>query len=169
MPELAELRDFTSAHVELTPQNLRSALLASGSIPMVMEAVRDIPGAAPGVYRDGGLLDYHLDLPYTAPGVILYPHFIDRVVPGWFDKTIPWRKHNAEQLRDVLLLAPSPEYLERLPHRKLPDRKDFNRYVYDNDGREAYWRKAMSESQRLGDEFLELADSGRLIDRIKPL
>ncbi|HBT57018.1 patatin-like phospholipase family protein [Halopseudomonas aestusnigri] len=169
LPELEELRDFTSAHVELTPQNLRSALLASGSIPMVMEAVRDIPGAAPGVYRDGGLLDYHLDLPYTAPGVILYPHFIDRVVPGWFDKTIPWRKHNAEQLRDVLLLAPSPEYLERLPHRKLPDRKDFNRYVYDNDGREAYWRKAMSESQRLGDEFLELADSGRLIDRIKPL
>ena len=101
--------------------------------------------------------------------MILYPHFIDRVVPGWFDKTIPWRKHNAEQLRDVLLLAPSPEYLERLPHRKLPDRKDFNRYVYDNDGREAYWRKAMSESQRLGDEFLELADSGRLIERIKPL
>ena len=31
------------------------------------------------------------------------------------------------------------------------------------------WRKAMSESQRLGDEFLELADSGRLIERIKPL
>ena len=41
--------------------------------------------------------------------------------------------------------------------------------MYDNDGREKYWRKAMSESQRMGDEFLELADSGQLIDRIKPL
>ncbi len=166
---LSDLNDFATHHIGLSGENLRAALLASAAIPMVLEGVRDLPGGPAGVYRDGGLLDYHLDLPYTAPGVILYPHFIDRVVPGWFDKTIPWRKHNAEQLRDVLLLAPSPEYLERLPHRKLPDRKDFNRYVYDNDGREAYWRKAMSESQRLGDEFLELADSGRLIDRIKPL
>ncbi|HDY98333.1 MAG TPA: patatin-like phospholipase family protein [Pseudomonas sabulinigri] len=168
-PPLDDLQDFKSSHVNLTPDNLRAALLASGSIPMVMEAVREIPGTAAGVYRDGGLLDYHLDLPYQAPGVVLYPHFLDRVVPGWFDKTLPWRKANPQQLRDVLLLAPSREYLDSLPYRKLPDRKDFNRFVYDNDGREKYWRTAMSESQRLGDAFLQLVESEDLISHVQPL
>lgn len=37
---------------------------------MVM-GVRDPPGAGPGTYRDGGLLDYHLDLPYEDRGVVL--------------------------------------------------------------------------------------------------
>ncbi len=168
-PLLGELLDFTSSQVPLSPGNLRQALLASGSIPMVMEAVRDIPGAAIGAYRDGGLLDYHLDLPYAAPGVVLYPHFVDRVVPGWFDKTLPWRKGCPEQLKDVLLVAPSREYLASLPYGKLPDRKDFNRFVDDNEGRERYWLKAIDESRRLGDEFLELVDTGRLADHLQPL
>ena len=71
---------------------------------MVMEGVRDIPGAGPGTC-DGGLLDYHLDLPYSGDGVVLYPHFTDKVIPGWFDKGLPWRRGDAVRLQDVLLLA----------------------------------------------------------------
>lgn len=168
-PQLGELQDFPSSHVPLSPDNIRPALLASGSIPMVMEAVRDIPGTPAGAYRDGGLLDYHLDLPYEAPGVVLYPHFVDRVVPGWFDKTLPWRKGCPQQLKDVLLVAPSREYLAALPYGKLPDRKDFTRFLNDDEGRERYWRRAMDESRRLGDEFIELVDTGRLAERLQPL
>lgn len=166
---LASLNDFTTHRVSLTTENLRQSLLASASIPMVMSGVTGIPGAPAGVYRDGGLLDYHLDLPYQADGIILYPHFTDHVVPGWFDKPLRWRRGDPTRLADVLLVSPSPEYLQRLPHQKLPDRKDFTRYLDDDAGREAYWRKAMAESERLGDEFLELADNGRLLDRIQPL
>lgn len=168
-PPLEELQDFVTTHVPLSPENLRPALLASGSIPMVMEAVRDIPGASQGVYRDGGLLDYHLDLPWRAPGVVLYPHFLDRVVPGWFDKALPWRKANAGQIGDVLLVAPSPAYLARLPYGKLPDRRDYRRFLNDDAGRETYWRRAMDESKRLGDEFLELVSNGGLQDRVQPI
>jgi hypothetical protein len=168
-PPLATLSDFRSHFHTLAEGNLRHALLASGSIPMVMEAIRDIPGLEPGAYRDGGLLDYHLDLPYQGDGVVLYPHFTDRVVPGWFDKTLPWRRADSERLQDVLLVAPSREYLAGLPHGKLPDRSDFKRYLGDDAGRERYWRKAMAESQRLGDEFLELADNGRLGEHLQPL
>ena len=41
--------------------------------------------------QDGGIIDYHLHLPYhRAQGLVLYPHFIDRIVPGWLDKALPW-------------------------------------------------------------------------------
>ncbi|MCY1534905.1 hypothetical protein D9M68_702890 [compost metagenome] len=168
-PPLAELNDFPSRYLHLDSTNLRHALLASGSIPMVMEGVRDIPGAGPGTYRDGGLLDYHLDLPYSGSDIVLYPHFTDKVIPGWFDKGMPWRRGDAGRLQDVLLLAPSRDYLARLPHGKLPDRKDFTRYLGDDAGRERYWRKAMDESRRLGDEFLQLVNNGHLAERLSPL
>lgn len=168
-PPLAPLTDFTSHYHELGAHNLRQSLLASGSIPMVMNAISDIPGVTAGVFRDGGLLDYHLDLPYQTDGIVLYPHFTDRVIPGWFDKSLPWRRANVEQLQDVLLISPSREYLAQLPHGKLPDRSDFKRYLGNDQGRENYWRQAMAESRRLGDEFLELADSGDIAGRLQPL
>lgn len=166
---VSRLIDFPSHEVALSRDNLLPALLASASIPMIMSGVRDIPGAPEGVYRDGGLLDYHLDLPYEQPGVVLYPHFTDKVVPGWFDKSLPWRRGDATRLQDVLLVAPSREYLATLPNRKLPDRKDFEHYVGDNAGRERAWRRAVAESDRLGDEFLELLETGRLTDVVRPL
>lgn len=168
-PPLGKLADFPSRYLALDGRNLRHALLASGSIPMIMEGVRDIPGAGPGTYRDGGLLDYHLDLPYSGNDIVLYPHFTDTIIPGWFDKGMPWRRGDTGRLQDVLLLAPSPEYLARLPNGKLPDRKDFSRYLGDDSGRERDWRIAMSESRRLGDEFLELVDNGRLAGRMLAL
>ena len=79
------------------------------------------------------------------------------------------RRGDATRLQDVLLVSPSPEYLESLPDRKLPDRKDFERYIGDDAGRERAWRKAIAESDRLGDEFMELVESGRLKDVIRPL
>ncbi|GIZ12012.1 MULTISPECIES: patatin-like phospholipase family protein [Pseudomonas] len=168
-PPFGELRDFRSHFHTLTAENLRHALLASGSIPMVMEAIREIPGLEPGAYRDGGLLDYHLDLPYGGDDIVLYPHFTDRVIPGWFDKTMPWRRGDRTRLQNAVLIAPSREYLARLPHGKLPDRTDFKRYLGNDDGRERYWRQAMAESARLGDEFLELVENGRLAERLQPL
>jgi len=168
-PPLNALHDFPSRYVALNASNLRQALLASGSIPMVMEGVRDLPGAGAGTFRDGGLLDYHLDLPYSGDDIVLYPHFTDRVIPGWFDKTLPWRRACPQRLQDVLLLAPSKDYLARLPYGKLPDRNDFKRFMDDAPGRQKYWRTTMQESQRLGDEFLELAANGRLGEHLLTL
>ncbi|WP_336174662.1 patatin-like phospholipase family protein [Alloalcanivorax xenomutans] len=166
---LAPLADFATHHVPLTADNLRAALLASAAIPMVLEGVRDIPGAPPGVYRDGGMLDYHLDLPYRTEGLVLYPHFTDRVIPGWFDKPLRWRNGDPGRLSRTVLVSPSPQYLASLPHGKLPDRTDFKRYLDDDAGRERYWRMAIDESRRLGDEFLQLVESGRCADRLHPL
>lgn len=166
---IADRAELPRHEVTLTRDNLVPALLASASIPMVMSGVSQLPGAPEGVYRDGGLLDYHLDLPYRQPGIVLYPHFTDRIIPGWFDKTLPWRRGDAERLKDVLLVAPSGDYLASLPDGKLPDRKDFEKYLGDDAGRERSWRRAVAESERLGDEFLELVESGRLREVVQPL
>ncbi|PAV27057.1 hypothetical protein C8D92_103294 [Tamilnaduibacter salinus] len=168
-PPTEELTDFRTHHIPLTEENLLPSLLASASIPMVMSGVSGIPGAPEGLYRDGGLLDYHLDLPWRQPGIVLYPHFTDRVVPGWFDKALSWRKPNPEHMQDVVLVAPSEEYIDALPDRKIPDRKDFKRYMGDDETRQAHWREATAESRKLGDEFLDLVDSGRIRDVVQPL
>lgn len=160
---------FTTHQLPLTAANLRATLMASGSIPLVLEGVTGIAGAPAGIYRDGGLLDYHLDLAWQTEGVVLYPHFTDHVTPGWFDKPLKWRRGHPERLKNVLLVAPSPAYLARLPHGKLPDRTDFKRYLNDDAGREKYWRQALAESRRMGDEFLETLASGRLAEQLQPL
>ena len=149
---------FHTHTVSLDASNLGQALLASASIPLVLEGVADIPRAPPGIYWDGGIIDYHLHLPYHhANGLVLYPHFTDHIVPGWLDKGLPWRRARGAWLDNVVLVAPSREYLARLPHGKLPDRRDFVRYEGDDAGRMRYWRKAIAESERLAEAFLEFA------------
>jgi hypothetical protein len=149
---------FRTHAVTLDGANLGQALLASASIPLVLEGVAGIPGAPPGVYWDGGIIDYHLHLPYhRSEGLVLYPHFTDRIVPGWLDKTLPWREARGEWLDNVVLVAPSREYLAKLPHGKLPDRGDFARFEGDDAARMKYWRAAIGESDRLGEAFLEFA------------
>ena len=58
-------------HTELSTTNLRQAVLASGSIPLVLNPVEDIAGAGVGRYYDGGVTDYHFDLPFTDNGLVL--------------------------------------------------------------------------------------------------
>ena len=149
---------FHTHAVPLDAANLGEALIASASIPLVLEGVANIPQAPPGVYWDGGIIDYHLHLPYhRAQGLVLYPHFTDRIVPGWLDKGMPWRRARGEWLENVVLVAPSREYLARLPLAKLPDRNDFKRFAGDDAGRMKYWRAAVAESERLAEAFLEFA------------
>jgi hypothetical protein len=149
---------FHTHHVALDAENLPVALLASASIPLVLEGVADIPRAPPGIYWDGGIIDYHLHLPYHhADDLVLYPHFTDHIVPGWLDKGLPWRRARGAWLDNVVLVSPSREYLASLPHGKLPDRRDFVRFAGDDAGRMAYWRRAIAESERLAEAFLDFA------------
>ncbi|MCY1046998.1 patatin-like phospholipase family protein [Corallococcus sp. bb12-1] len=164
----AGLKDLPSVHCALTRDNLRPALLASGSIPLVIAGVHDIPGAPPGTYRDGGVVDYHLDVDYGAgDGLVLYPHFYPYVVPGWFDKSLKWRRAGPLNFRRALIIAPSPAHLERLPGKRIPDRVDFTRLK--DDERIRAWKQVLTEGERMGDELRELIATGRIADHIQPL
>lgn len=150
-------RDYRTRQVALSEANFNAALQASCSIPFVLKAIHDIPGAPPGAYWDGGITDYHLHLNYHAgqasPGLVLYPHFQKAVVPGWLDKGFKWRHGATHFLDNTLVLAPDPEWVRKLPNGKLPDRTDFTRYGTDLKARMQAWSTAVAASRQLADEF----------------
>ena len=153
---------FGLVDVALDETNAEDALLASGTIPLLAAPVRDIPGAPRGNYWDGALVDYHLLLPYPRLAregggrIVLYPHFNDYVTPGWLDKHLPWRRsvRNHPWLDDVLLVAPSRQFLATLPNGKLPDRQDFYRYGPDHAARIRAWETAIGECGRFAEAVL---------------
>lgn len=155
---------FTTHYVNFNTDNVADWLMASGSIPGVTPAVKNIADAPQGAYRDGGLIDYHIDLPFNSKGIVLYPHFSDSITPGWFDKMFKSRKANPENQARTLLLSPSAEYLKSLPLGRLPDRKDFVMKGLSDSERKKLWRQSVAESQRMGDEFLELVEKQNFAD-----
>ncbi len=152
----------------LTPENLAPVVLASGSIPLVLEGVRGIPGAPAGTYRDGGITDYHFDLTFAPQdGLILYPHFYPGLTPGWFDKALRWRRVGAGALADTVILCPSEAFVAGLPGGRIPDRSDF--VELDEQIRRKRWRRVIAESRRLGDDFLALAEGHRIAARVEKI
>lgn len=138
-------------HLALTHANARDALMASGSIPLLMHPITNPSDAPAGVYADGGILDYHISLPLKTEGLVLYPHFYPHLVPGWFDKKLPWRRTPAKALKNTVLLCPSKAWVNSLPYKKIPDRTDFTRL--SDAKRIAYWQEVLERSFELAEDF----------------
>jgi len=159
--------DFVTHQIPLTERNMLDAILASGSIPLVMEGVRNIEGAPNGMYRDGGFIDYHFDFKFDAPeGLILYPHFYSHLSAGWFDKFTPWRRVSSSNLDRVVMISPSKSLVASLPDGKIPDRDDFKNL--DNDSRIARWTQVVEQGKKMADEFYECWQKGVLAELVVP-
>ena len=183
--------DYRTRRYALSEINFAHAVQASCSIPFVLNAVHDIPGAVRGAYWDGGITDYHLHLDYRsacavhAPtlstesenatqrnvrqGIVLYPHFQKNVVPGWLDKSLKRRHGATSYLDDVILLTPHPEWIATLPNAKLPDRSDFKLFGTNHDARVRVWSQAVKQSEQLRDEFEQWIDGGASTEHVDPL
>lgn len=169
IPPFFQITGIPIHRVPLTTENLQAGLLASGSIPLVMSGVKDIPGSPSGVYRDGGVIDYHMDIPLSneSDRITLFPHYMERVIPGWLDKKLTWRKPGARNMANVLVVAPSKQFIDRLPYHKIPDRNDFYRFKGKDASRFAYWSSISKASQVLADAFMEAALSGNIRNRVR--
>ena len=163
------LNDLPTRHVPLTSDNFMPAMLASCSIPFMLEAVHDIPGAPAGAHWDGGLVDYHFHWPYADmnDGLVLYPHFQRQVVPGWLDKGLRWRHRATPWLSNLVVLAPNPEWVRTLPGGKLPDRTDFK--ALPSPQRMKVWTEAVARSRQLADEWQEWLVQGCPVNALSPL
>lgn len=159
-PPVAPRRGLPVDQVPLSAASLPAALMASSAIPGLMSGVDDLPGAPRGRYRDGGLVDYHLDLPLKDEGgIILHVHFWPRVHPGWFDKIVPWRR--PRHLDRAVVITPSPSFIASLPHGRIPSRKDFSDLGHE--GRVKAWWATVEASKRFGEEVMSALTTGRLL------
>ena len=149
-PHWFSTTDLPTEYLPLSTHNLAAALEATGAIPMALEGVT-MPDSRQPLHRDGGIIDYHFDLPLQPDGLVLYPHFYDRAIPGWFDKSLRWRQPQAQHYDQVVMIAPSPTLVASLPYQKIADRKDF--VHLDDKTRIAYWQAVIDASNRLADSF----------------
>jgi len=170
-PRFVFRKGFRGRAVPLSAANFKHALLASSAIPLAVSGVKDLFGAPAGVYRDGGLVDYHLNTCYgeTEEDVTLFFSHQEKVVPTWLDKRLSHRTPRKEVLENVLMVHPTEEFVGRLPGGKVPDREDFRTFWKDPAARIARWRQAVDQSSRFGEDFLELAASGKLREVVTPL
>ncbi|TAK79586.1 MAG: phospholipase [Aquabacterium sp.] len=171
-----DITDLAHHRAELRADNFAPALQASCSIPFMLQAVHDIPGAPRGAYWDGGITDYHLHWRYASmmvgPGsgpLVLYPHFQRQLVPGWLDKVLKHRHRATPHLDNVIVLAPDEQWVRSLPNAKLPDRDDFLKYAQDVPARVRDWTRAAQESQRLADEWAAWLAAGCPAGRLEAL
>lgn len=164
-----DLPDFPVNSVPLQPGNFKEAVLASGAIPLVMAGIYDIPGAPRGVYLDGGVIDYHMNIDYPCDDdhLVLFPHYAGHIIPGWFDKKVAWRSANPAYLDHVVMVSPSAEFVENLPYAKIPDRDDFVTFDGQDAERMRYWREVCDRSRMMADEFAELIASGKIGEQVK--
>lgn len=162
---------FPTHTTRLTPDNLAPVTLASGSIPLLMETVRDIPHAPAGAHIDGGMIDYHMDLPLLETpanaGILFIPHYEQRVVSGWFDKRLKQR-HPSHGER-MLVLSPSPEVIAKLPGAKVPCRQDFKIYHGRDKLRLAAWQAALTVSEDISGAFQHLLSTEAIAQHLQPL
>jgi hypothetical protein len=159
---------FQPESIRLNQANVAEAILASGSIPLVMQGVSNIAGAPTGNYRDGGITDYHFDFSFAQPdGLLLYPHFYSHITPGWYDKLLRWRRIGGAALRNTVILAPTPEFVAGLPYGKIPDRRDFT--ALGTAERQSYWTDVCRQSERLAEDFYSAWQSGSLPARLQAL
>ncbi|MCF8054559.1 MAG: hypothetical protein K9K75_05000 [Deltaproteobacteria bacterium] len=157
-------KGFRGSFFKMSEENFKHALLASAAVPLVVPPVKNIHGAAKGVYLDGGLTDYNIAQNYAANenDITLFFHHQERIIPNWMDKRLTKRQPRPQDTDNLLLVYPSKGFVMGLPDRKVPDRDDLKKYASDNNLRKQKWREAARLSTRLGEEFMEAIDSGKI-------
>lgn len=143
-PPLEHTQDLPSRFQPFDVSKTADSILSTGCIPVLTKGVEDIAGN--GLYQDGGITDYGFDLPLKPEkGFVLYPHFAQRPAPGWFDKSLKWRKPSHENYSRTILLVPKQKFVDSLPYGKIPDRNDFVKL--EDEERKRYWREVVARTQ----------------------
>lgn len=155
---------FEGKAILLNEANFKYAVLASGAIPMVIAGIKNIYGAPTGIYRDGGLVDYHINQKYAAKKeeITLFFHHQERIIPGWLDKKLKYRRPSDNMLENVVMVYPSEGFIGKLPGGKIPDRDDFKVFLSDPETRIKNWWRVVELSTPLGEKFLELVESKKI-------
>ncbi len=164
-PPLVCTKDLPSRYQAMEKDRVADTILSTGCIPVLTKGVEDIAGK--GLYQDGGITDYGFDLPFKPEkGFVLYPHFSHVPAPGWFDKSLKWRKPSHDNYSHTILLVPKSEFIASLPYGKIPDRNDFVKL--SDEERTIYWREVVQRTQVFSKQ-LEALESHDWAEYAEPL
>ena len=148
--DLIEEDNIPTDIISLTTGNIRSALLASGAIPTIIDPIT----INNKIHWDGGITDYHLDLKYKLEdGIVLYPHFHKEIIPGWLDKYLKLRKAKPQNHDRTVLIYPSDSFIKSLPTQTIPTRDDFTTYFQKDEERIKLWYEIVERCEELAQEF----------------
>ena len=170
-PPFCLRKTFRGRYIPLQADNMKHAILASGAIPLAVAGIRDIFGAPNGIYRDGGMVDYHINESFTnnPQAITLFFSHQRQSQPTWMDRGLKYRHSPDTFMDNVLMVYPTSAFIASLPNGKVPDRDDFLTYADQQGTRIRKWWEAVEKSKHLGEEFLELIASGRIRDFTSPL
>jgi hypothetical protein len=143
----------------LDVDNVLDVALASGTVPHYMSPVRGLERHRDAAYLDGGLVEYHVSSLW--PGLTVLVSHDARVIPGWFDKLLPWRDGRSFA-DDLLVVYPDRDFIRALPGGRIPSRDDFTRLLHTPDERIRNWLGTARASDQLGDVLLEDLRSGSI-------
>lgn len=170
LPPVSRVTSSDAVFSPLTLETIRDALAATTAIPFFIDPVEVVRDWPPGLYRDGGLMDYNFcALKLEHHGITLFPHFTSTLNASWFDKGLSplHKKFRKMFLENFLIVCPTSQFIQRLPYKKIPDRRDYRNL--SNFERIVYWKKVVAEGQRLGDQFAELVLKENLVQSVRRL
>ncbi len=168
MPIIAEELQINTILKKLDSNNFNACLMGTAAIPLLMNGVDYVDGLNGEVFWDGGLTDYHMVLQYKPEGLVLIPHFLPHLTPGWLDKKLKYRRGKRIDLANVVMIHPSENYISSLPKQKISSRDDFMEFGEDQDGRAKYWTEVSERGIVLAEEFDELIKSGKIAEVVQP-
>jgi hypothetical protein len=164
LPPFLELDGAVEFH-KLTVENCKQVLHATTSVPLVSKPCTFIHSVGAGVYFDGGITDYYLNLKVkNANGLLLGDlHPTAPIYRSALDQFLPWARHLPDDyFEHVSVIRPTNEFV-RLLGRSLPSVKDWfsKDFIQNPKKRKDFWNLVYDLSQKhwLRDAFESHAKS----------
>jgi hypothetical protein len=148
---------------KLTINNCQQVLHATTSMPLISKTCTFIKGKGPGVYFDGGITDYYLNMKINgANGLLLGDlHPTSPIYRSALDLFVPWRRHLPDEyFEHVSVIRPTENFLKSLEPRSLPSVRDWfsKEYIKYPEKRKDSWNLVYDLSQKhwFEDSFADL-------------
>ncbi|KAJ3098483.1 hypothetical protein HDU97_003982 [Phlyctochytrium planicorne] len=139
--------------VKLTQKNVYAVLHATTCIPFIQERCTFIPDFGEGLFVDGALTDYTLNVQLQDPeypALLLGDCLQREFSPTVFDTKVPWRTPPKTFFDHCSLVHPTTAFAKRIPDGALPSVGDWFKpqYIKDPTRRHQNWRMTYDTSQK---------------------
>lgn len=136
--------------IPLTTENFFDVMRATTCIPCVSERCTYIEGAGEGLYMDGGISDFMLNVCIRDPtySALLLNDLSEKVKQSFFDRYLPYRNTPNAFFENCSIIWPSYVFINSMVPKALPCSLDWfvGRYIKNPEERMYFWRNCYNVS-----------------------